>query len=524
MSPIPARAGVGAIPLTGSTCSILSTSYFPNTKVIPVHTATDFLTRRQYPTSQHVTLEVQNDISGIHLLFNASFSNTTIVSRCGAGHSLSASSFSLIPLIISGATNVAVVALNFSVMFNTSVQGGSTLPKCNDTNTQLQTNWFARNKYYYSGRGCGAIVVADSSNIQIIGNSFYGGIQLVNVSNTVVDGNFVTTLGSGQQGIAASNNNNPTNITFSPVVIRNNLLNMTDGIVLGMLGVQNAVGIQVLNNNISNSGWAALEVGTGAMLNQFLNNMVTNDPKYPVVSDSATVYIAGYRYGVNNTFKYNYLNASTRFCFYNDYWSAGTTIDTNICAFATFTYKLNMNWKVSIQNLLSYNSHSTFAAFCEVIQNNTCGYLKPPAPSLAWMQLAPWIYPMCQNSTFNGIPCSTNATLLKASGNCSGLALLNTVNIATVGNSYVDGVKLPKAMVTGTSHACGPYPIADALNEYNATIYTAANTTVDKNGIVRVVQNSVLGKDMPSLVSFPYSSLGIQSINWSAVAGLNVKG
>lgn len=91
--------------------------------------------------------------------------------------------------------------------------------------------------------------------------------------------------------------------------------------------------------------------------------------------------------------------------------------------------------------------------------------------------------------------------MARLSGNCSGLALLNIVDIATLLNNYVDSFKLPaitsKMQIIANytrSHACGPYPLAAALNHYNATPYSVTNVTVDNNGLVNVVPKSELGR------------------------------
>ncbi|RKO94211.1 hypothetical protein BDK51DRAFT_45183 [Blyttiomyces helicus] len=518
------------------TCSIPPSRYLPGTIVVPVYSSQDVEQRLRYNTTQHVTLEVRNSLFDVNWFFNSSFSNTTLLSYCGSGFTLQSALPTNMTLIVNKASNFFMYNLNISLQFEwntTLTYTGWWAGPCIDERIKSLSNWFARNRYWFAGRPCPAVLLAETNNTELVNNSVYGGLQLLNVAESRVEGNFVTTLDNGY-GIAVSNYfDDPAN-TYSPCTVTNNRVNASEGILIGIQGVNGARYVLVANNNVSNFRWSGIITGSGAISNEIRSNYVFRNAGYPVTADSPGMYFAGFRYTPNNTVLFNYLNLTQGggHCFYNDYWTAGTVIDTNICQTSGgFTYKQNMGWGVTIKNFLAYGG-ATISGWCEDIQSTTCPYagVPPSLPADVWNTLEPYAAAMCGGAThvsqtsIDGIPCSANATLLAAAGNCSGLALLNDIQLAVVKPSSVDGWKAPQPLSFLNSstggHLCHPYPIGDVLNTFNATVYLPSNISF-ASGLLGVVPNSTLADNLPAIAAFPFNVLGIQPFDQSNLRGIS---
>eukprot|EP00850_Spirogloea_muscicola_P022481 SM000297S10935 [mRNA] locus=s297:26330:30094:- [translate_table: standard] len=368
-----------------------------NQRLIEVRSVNDISKRQRLPGNQTVVLELQSDVNITNtLILGAKYSCTIICSAAGARYALTSDNDMMPALSIMGAADVLWQDVDIR------------LPIVNGTSTMCTYKAYQ----YLDDTYCPAVVVLRSSRIQVANSSISGGVHIFQGNSILLDSctvesfDFAVILGNtgGGYWTTASDGH----------VISNNILR---GYVTGVNIAYGSVGVQVINNYITDFIFSGISLGRGAhnvadaMNNDINNNYITVTTSTNILPDGAGIYAVTHWINPNNTLRCNYVVGPAPHCLYLD--------------FASSDYLVNGMVYIGSGNGLKANTgHHNFIYGMVIAEP----YLQPGfiAPQLLWNCASDpgafWDEQRKFKTSINGTNCNTGTNLTaEQTGNCSGM-------------------------------------------------------------------------------------------------------
>eukprot|EP00850_Spirogloea_muscicola_P008576 SM000046S16357 [mRNA] locus=s46:155889:158824:- [translate_table: standard] len=482
-----------------------------NNVTINVTSVNDINKRLQYPPTTTVVLVLQQDISlSTQLVLDSRFSCTIIQSRLGRVASFRPASDRTAGIFINGVNHLLLANVNIVMPINAA---SSPKPCPWEVFSGIETTY------------CPALAILDSTSVQVGRGSITGAVHLFSSTYSVLDS---LTIDSEDWAVIVGSTGGYDAPDFTPMnnVISNNVVK---GYVTGISLAYGAVGVEVINNYITDFTFAGVSLGRGshnvgdAMYNTVSKNYIFIAPEFPVIQDATGIYFATHWINPDNVLSCNYVIGTIPHCLYIDFGSSGVTVQGMVCHGSSNGLKMNTGHSNTINGML-------------IIENTAqAGYMSPQYlwncnrdPGSYWdaqriqywntpafQAQYPWLTNFCSIKSINGVTCNPPGGLnASTTGGCSGMPTRNYWQSATVapisrsGPEYFSlswAPNMPK-LNTLAYQSYFAASIAAAETQYGLAF---VNSTAGDFGLK---DTSQILKAMPGFQSCPRSNVGPRQV------------
>eukprot|EP00850_Spirogloea_muscicola_P018677 SM000174S03332 [mRNA] locus=s174:4326:7038:+ [translate_table: standard] len=387
-----------------------------NQTLIEVRSVNDISKQQRLPGIQTVVLELQSDVNITEtLILGVKYSCTIVRSAAGARYALTSDNDTMPALTIMGAADV----LWQNVDIRLPIVNGSS-PMCTYKAYQ-----------YLDDTYCPAVVVLNSSRIQVANASIGGGVHIFQGNSVLLDSctvksfDFAVILGNTGGGYWTNASNGH--------VISNNVLR---GYVTGVNIAYGSVGVQVINNYITDFIFSGLSLGRGAhnvadaMNSDINNNYITVTNSTDILPDGAGIYAVTHWINPNNTLRCNYVVGPAPHCLYLDFASSDYLVNGMVCIGSGNGLKANTGHHNFIYGMVIAEPYSQPGFIAPQLLWNCASdpgtfwdeQRKLYFSSTDFQAANLWLHDFCSKTSFNGTNCNTGTNLTAAqTGNCSGM-------------------------------------------------------------------------------------------------------
>eukprot|EP00850_Spirogloea_muscicola_P014867 SM000110S18874 [mRNA] locus=s110:36236:38473:+ [translate_table: standard] len=480
---------------------------------INVETVADIQSRTSIPKSQTVVLVLQNDLTVPRLFtFGAPFSCTILQSAPGAARNyrITTTSDTAAGILVSHVSHFLLLGVDI----HAPIVEGTSPSTC---------GWKV---YQHVQAGyCPALVVADSSYVQVVKCTIDAAIHLFRSTNSLIDHNIVSSLDFGIT-VGGTGGGSFTTTPMNHIISNNEIR----GYVVGVNLAYGTVGVSVNNNYIWNFIFAGVSLGRGvhnvgdAMFNTVANNYIEIKNETAIIPDGAGIYTVLHWLNPGNSLKCNYVVGHAPHCLYLDFASSGVQIEGAVCYQTGNGLKINTGHNNNILGMLIVEPYGQ-PGFIAPQLNWNC----VTAPGTDWEQQRkahfsspvfqaayPWLSNFCKITEVNGFNCNAPGGLTaEQTGNCSGMP---------TGNLWESVVVAAKNKHNPELYFVNTLPALPFVNTIKYARFDGVDApTVGKNNSLGfrdaansdygLKHNSAIYQTFPTFFSCPRAAVGPQPVD-----------